>query len=135
MVEKEAPETAGDAQPQYLRRGEDFESLYANSVYFQPSEWDLKLTFGEVDNDLKDNRVFIEQHTSIAVPWLQAKLMSYYLGLQVAAYEMEHGPIKVPPTLIPPEPGPAPEPSMQRLYEYIAKVRQEFFEPQKSTAQ
>jgi len=133
MAETETPE-AGAEQPRFFRRGEDYESLYANSVYFQPSEWDLKLIFGEVDNDPKDGTTFVEQHTSISVPWLQAKLMNYYLTLQVGVYEMTHGEISVPQALIPTEypPDPTLDESGQKMHAYIEKMRKEFFGLRKS---
>ncbi len=133
MAEAETTETS-DKQPKYLRRGEDYESLYANSVYFQPSEWDLKLTFGELDNDPKDGSMFVEQHTAISVPWLQAKLMSYYLTLQIGAYEMSHGEIIVPEALVPSEVSldPNSDEATQKLYAYIESKRKEFFVLRKS---
>jgi hypothetical protein len=128
MAEMETSD-ANKKQPQFLRRGEDFESLYANNVYFQPSEWDLKLTFGELDND-KDNNVFVNQHTSISIPWLQAKIMNYFLTLQLGVYEMGHGRIQIPPAVMPPEPEPPSgllenDPAAKRIYEYVKKMRQE----------
>jgi hypothetical protein len=129
MAEEETTETTGTT---FIRRGEDFESLYANNVYYQPSEWDLKITFGELDNDPKDGKVFVDQHTAIAVPWLQAKLMNYFLTLQLGVYEMAHGKIAIPPAVMPPIPDPphgdiAGDASAQQVFEYIAKVRKEFF--------
>jgi hypothetical protein len=60
------------------------------------------LTFGELDT--KDNVSFVEQHTAIAVPWLQAKLMHHFLTLQLGVFELAHGPIPIPPAVMPPEP-------------------------------
>ena len=133
MAETETIEKGGQ-QPKYLRRGEDYESLYANSVYFQPSEWDLKLTFGEVDNDPTDNSTFVEQHTAISVPWLQAKLMSYFLTLQLGVYEMTHGEIIVPASLMPPEysSDTTSDEATKEIQAFIEKTRKEFFALRKS---
>jgi hypothetical protein len=128
---EENTETTRDQQPSFLRRGEDFESLYSNHVHFQPSEWDLKLTFGELDNDPKDGRAFVDQHTAIAVPWLQAKIMHYFMTLQLGVYEMSHGKIPVPSAVMPPAPDPPPsdaDDATRRVIEYIAKAREEFVE-------
>jgi hypothetical protein len=87
-----------------------------------------------LDNDPKDGSLFIEQHTAISVPWLQAKLMSYYLTLQVGAYELSHGEIAVPESLIPSEfpPDPSADEKAQQMYSYIEKTRKEFFALRKS---
>jgi len=127
MAETESPQA--ETKP-FLRRGEDFESLYANWVYFQPSEWDVRTFFGEVDND-PDGNAFIALHTSVALPWLQAKLAHYYLTLQLAIYEMKHGQIAIPDLVRPPEPD-KPEgilegdPYAIKVYEFVKKIREEF---------
>jgi hypothetical protein len=127
MAEEETTETPRT----FFRRGENFESLYANNVYYQPSEWDLKITFGELDNDPRDGNAFVDQHTSIAVPWLQAKLMNYFLTLQLGVYQMGHGKIAIPQPVMPPMPDPptsdAPGDVSRQVFEYILKVRKEFF--------
>jgi hypothetical protein len=116
-----------------FRRDEDFEKLYANNVQFQPSEWDLKAIFGEVDFDDK-GQPFVEQHTSIAMPWIQAKLLLYFLTLQVDAYELTHGKIRVPASVLPPDPEPpSPEtipanPLAMSLNEIIKKRRIAFLQ-------
>jgi hypothetical protein len=92
-------------QPEYIRqRNEDFTTLYANNVLFEPSVWDLKLIFGELDQSTVPN--VIAQHTAVSISWLQAKLMSYFLQGQIAAYEADNGTIRVPPAVIPPRPNP-----------------------------
>jgi hypothetical protein len=131
MAETETTEAGGQPQQPLLRRGEGFESLYANNVHLQPSEWDLKLIFGEIDYD-KSGALFVEQHTSITMAWLQAKLLNYFLTLQLGVYEMSHGKIPVPPGVMPPVPTPPPSDiegdlGTKRVFEYISKTREEFF--------
>lgn len=135
MAEEKTEESGPRSEQSYYRRGEDFESLYANSVYFQPSEWDLKLTFGELDN--KDGVAFVEQHTSIAVPWLQARLMHYFLTLQLEVFEMYHGKIKLPASLLPPEPvyptgGIENDPQAVAVYERVKELRAQLISQQPS---
>ncbi|HXA64865.1 MAG TPA: DUF3467 domain-containing protein [Bryobacteraceae bacterium] len=72
---------------------------YANNTMFEPTVWDLKLIFGEYSARSQS----IEVHTSITVPWAQAKLMLYYLQANVAAHEVVHGKIKIPEAVVPPE--------------------------------
>src|ERR1017187_1064478 len=83
-------------------RHEDYVTLYANNVQFQPWDSDLRMTFGELD--LRKGKVVTEQHTAISISWLQAKIMLYFLGLQVAVQEIANGKIKIPDRLFPPEP-------------------------------
>jgi hypothetical protein len=73
---------------------------YANNTQFEPTVWDLKLIFGEFS--ARTNTV--DWHTSVTVPWAQAKLMLYYLAINVAAHELQAGgPIQIPPSMLPPE--------------------------------
>jgi hypothetical protein len=115
-----------------IYRGENFESLYANNVQFQPFEWDLKVIFGELDVlPDKPNELVVEQHTAITIPWLQAKLAVYYLSLQVAVHEMTHERIRIPTALIPPEPtrptgDMADDPTAIKVYEHIKATRERF---------
>ena len=129
----ESPEQAD--QPQQgqspFRRDENFEALYANNVQMFPTEWDLRIVFGELDVDPETNNQFVMQHTSIALPWLQAKLGLYFLMLQLGVYEITHGKIKLPASLIPPEATPptgdlANDPAAQQLYEFIKNTREQF---------
>ena len=52
---------------------EDFRNTYANNVLFETSVWDLKMIFGQLDQRLGQNAVV--QHTAVAVPWPQVKIM------------------------------------------------------------
>ena len=56
---------------------------YANNVNFAANVWDLKLLFGE----LSGTKPAIDWHTSITLPWAQAKLMAYYLDINIASHE------------------------------------------------
>jgi hypothetical protein len=123
-------QTTVPAQPQpQFERGEDFTSLYANNVQFEPSSWDLKLIFGELDQS--GGKVTIEQHTSITLSWVQAKVMSYFLQANIAAYESVNGKIKILSDVVPPEPSPLPQelennPQAKAVAESIRKIHQEF---------
>jgi hypothetical protein len=83
-------------------REEDFESLYANNVQLEVSVWDLKLIFGELDQ--RTDPATINQHTSVSIPWIQVKLLSYLLQANMALYENRNGPIRIPPEVVPPAP-------------------------------
>jgi len=72
----------------------DLNVEYANNTFFEPTVWDLKIIFGEFSG----RSASVDWHTSITVPWAQAKLMAYYLLLNVALHELSEG----TPTYIPP---------------------------------
>jgi hypothetical protein len=106
---------------------EDFESDYANNTFFNSSIWDLKIIFGE----LSGVRQGVDWHTAITLPWAQAKLMAYYLAINIAGYELEHGPIRIPSAMIPTEPPPPDKdfaPSQKALYEFVKAHRQKFLD-------
>ena len=110
-------------------RHENFESWYANNIQFFPSEWDLKVVFGEID--WPKGKMQIQQHTSMSISWLQAKIMQYFLTLHVGAYELSHGKISVPTTVLPIAPVPptgdlANDPAALRLYHFVQEQREKF---------
>src|ERR1019366_2710071 len=116
-----------DEPSEGIIRNEDYVTLYSNNIQFQPFEWDLRMTFGELD--VRKGKVIIEQHTAISVTWLQAKLMLYLLGLQVAFHEMSHERIRIPKSIFPPEPTPpsgdlANDPIALKVYEHIKTERE-----------
>ena len=80
-------------------RSDEFVTCYANNIQFESSIWDLKLLFGQVDFSAKP--VAIEQHTAIAIPWLQAKLLAYYLLINIHIFEAENGKVAVPSSVAP----------------------------------
>lgn len=110
-------------------RSEDYATVYANNISLEQSVWDLKLTFGELDQSMGT----ISQHTAVTIPWSLAKLFSFLLQTQITAYEMQSGKIKIPTELTPPEfPVPSGEmkdnPAIQRTYEALVKLREQFLE-------
>jgi hypothetical protein len=113
--------------PLKTQRSEDFVSAYANNVLFEQSVWDLKVIFGQLDQMAGT----IEMHTAMTIPWAAAKLALYYLGTQIAAYELVNGKIQIPPAVVPPEPPPPPEaykndPNIQKIRGKIMQLREEF---------
>ena len=128
------PDTTDPPQPQPIEfvRHENFESWHANNIQFYPSEWDLKLVFGELDWP-KGGNVVVQQHTAMTLSWLQAKIFQYFLTLNLALYEMQHGKIKVPAAVMPPEAQPptgdlANDPAALKFYEFVKATREQFVE-------
>jgi len=120
--------------PKYpsLHQTEDFASVYANHSFIEPSEWDLKVTFGQLNQSL--DPAIIEQHTAVTLPWNQAKIFLHFLRVQVAAYEITHGTIPLAPSILPPEvPTVTDEarkldPKMDDIHAMISRARQELIE-------
>ncbi len=104
----------------------DLEEDYANNTYIETSVWDLKIIFGQI-NQFGKPTIEVDWHTAITMPWAQAKLLNYFLGLHIASYELQNGKIKIPPAVTPPE---AIEPQgddllPKALHELIKKRRDE----------
>jgi hypothetical protein len=89
------------------KRTEDFQRSYANNVHLLSSNWDLQLIFGEIDQSQGPNTVL--QHTAISIPWPQAKVLLYFLGVHVGSHESEFGRIKIPAGIIPAVAGEKPK--------------------------
>jgi hypothetical protein len=121
------PEETTPAAPAVeVRRSKDFISVYANSMLFEASVWDLKLILGILDQT--GGKVAVEQHTAVSIPWTQAKLLCYWLRLNLEIYEMNNGKIHIPQGVRPPVP---PEPETKdaqnmALFELAKKLHQEF---------
>jgi len=81
-----------------FQRSEDFTESYSNNAQFLSSNWDLEIVFGQLD--LKQGPNVVVQHSSITVPWPQAKVMLYFLNLHVAAHEADWGRIIVPKGIV-----------------------------------
>ena len=109
---------------------EELNVEYANNALFEPTIWDLKIIFGEWS--ARSNAV--DWHTSMTLPWAQAKLMAYYLAINVAAHELKNGTIKVPDAMIPNDPATLSEPTgedaaVQKAFVQIAtEYRKKFLE-------
>ena len=118
---------AKDSKQPTPRFFEGLESDYANNVAFESTVWDLKLIFGEYwDNDKS-----VQWHTSMTIPWAQAKLLSHYLRVNVEGYEAENGPIRVPSKMIPQEPPPPASNAAEldkKIYEIFKRRHREFVE-------
>jgi hypothetical protein len=89
------------------RKGEAFASKYANNVLLEMSTWDLKMTFGELDQSLGPQVVV--QHTAMTVPWTYVKILAYLLQINVMGYEASNGRIIIPKGLITPIPKEKPK--------------------------
>ena len=77
-----------------------YDSVYANNVYVEISEPDLKLIFGLLHQSFITNPT-VDWHTAITIPWVRAKIFCYYLSISIASHEAEFGNIKISDRLMP----------------------------------
>jgi hypothetical protein len=77
---------------------EEFVSVYANNTRFEMTAWDLRIFFGQLMPGVHGE---VDWHTDVTIPWVQAKLMHLYLGINLGLYELENGKIKIPPGVLP----------------------------------
>jgi hypothetical protein len=122
-------ETAKPRNPEF-HRTEDFAEVYANNVNFEPSVFDLKILFGQLNQAFDPN--IIEQHTAVTMVWTEVKLMLHFLTIQLAAFEEVHGKILLPPSVLPPAPQEPDEelakaePRSVLIYQLIKRIHDEF---------
>jgi hypothetical protein len=123
--EQDIPQTPS---PLDFKRDDDFVSLYANNVRFEPNVWDLKMVFGELDQST--GTTIVDQHTAISVSWRQAKLLAYYVGVNLIIHEADNGPVYLPPSVIPAPFDPAlvaDTPRLVPVWELLAAMHKRFF--------
>jgi hypothetical protein len=104
-------------------------TAYANNVQLEPSEFDLRLVFGEQSQSPSGG--IVRPLVGVRLSWLEAKLLSYFLQVTLAGYELHSGKINVPKSTIPPEPTPIPEehandPEYKAIHEKITAMHKDF---------
>lgn len=85
---------------------EDFRSVYANSVRYHVSAWDLKMIFGELDQTPGADHP-VENHTAVTVSWPTVIIMAYFLSANMVLHETINGPINMAGSAFPPRPDPS----------------------------
>jgi hypothetical protein len=90
-----------------FRRDVDFVSRYANNVQVESNAFDLKLTFGLLDQRgaMKDPNAppSVEQHTAINLSWPEVKLLIFWMQVHLAGFEADNGKVKIPRNALPSE--------------------------------
>ena len=104
--------------------------VYANNSLCEASVWDLKVIFGQLEQHTGQTRV--EWHTAVTMPWAQAKLLSYYIRLNIAQHEVQFGVLKTPPSITPSLPAPPSgklkeNPDAVQFYEMAKTIHEEMF--------
>lgn len=87
-------------KPLPFSRAPSFFELYANNVNFESNVWDLNVIFSLLDQ--VPGAPPFKQLGSVHVPWAQAKIMAYYLLMNIAFHETAHGKINLPASVTPP---------------------------------
>jgi hypothetical protein len=105
-------------------RADDLVTDYANHTQLESSNWDLKVTFGHLEQSLGPNDVI--QTTAITLPWPQAKVFHYFLTLHLVAHEAELGRLIIPTGIIPEFPKEAPAGVNKEGYQKALKFCEEF---------
>lgn len=104
-------------------------SAYANGVNFELTELDIKILFGQ-RKELPGSKFAIDWRTAVTMAWAEAKLLSYYLRINLAIMEIHNGKIKIPAGLFPAAPtAPADletNPRARELFEFVQKLHREF---------
>jgi hypothetical protein len=127
-----------DAAPQsatpqtVVERAPNFTNFYANNIYYESTAWDMKFTFGHVDQATAP--VVVKNDCAVTIPWPQAKLALFWLRLHVELAEAEVG-VKIPirkdllPAELPekfPEPAQESDPKLKLFRDVYNKLRAEF---------
>jgi hypothetical protein len=117
---------------QVFERAPNFSTHYANNIYFESTAWDMKLTFGHIDQ--ATGTIVIKHDFAVTIPWPQAKLALFWLRLHVELGEAEVG-VKIPirrdllPAELPekfPEPADEGDQKMKLFRETYNRLRAEF---------
>ncbi len=95
--------------------------VYANIVNFGTTVWDLRLNFGQMIK--REEQEQFESRVSVTLPWLQAKIMSVYLQMNIFDYEKQYGKINIPPQVLPSIPPPGQEITDPDIKAYIQALQ------------
>ncbi len=96
----ESEQNAPKQQPA-VTRAANFSVKYASHVHFNTSMFDLTMTFGQFLPTERGDQTYLEQHTSMSVSWLEAKLAALFLVTNIALHEAQFGVIRIPPNARP----------------------------------
>jgi len=115
-----------------LKGEDDFKAVYANNFQFEASVWDLKIMLGQLERHT--GSTLVNWHTAVTIPWLQVRLVAYFLLINLAIHEQENGRVNIPVRVMPKAPEPpsgdqANDPSAIAFYEACKKIYEEMLAP------
>jgi len=126
-----AEETSSPPAPVTGLEEAEFDSVYANNARMELSVWDLKMFFGQLEQHT--GKATINWHTAVTMPWIQAKILLYFLRANIAFQEIHTGRINIPDSIVPPlfdsptDEAVAADPKAMEFYEACKKLREEMF--------
>ena len=96
-------ETKPETQPEDTQPSRE----YANNSFFDPTIWDLTVTFSQLGVRLPESSsADVDWGTAVTLAWGQAKLTAYYFLANLIIHESQNGEVIVPvrllPSLLPP---------------------------------
>jgi hypothetical protein len=117
-----------------LLERKNIRSVYANNTQFHNSDLDFTILFGQLNRSPSGGKTAIDWTTAVTMAWAQAKMLSYYLRVNLAIYEAIHEVIKVPAGMLPATIT-APNdletnPVSKKVFEAAQKIRQELMDEQ-----
>jgi hypothetical protein len=84
----------------------DFRSVHANITCFRPTQWDIGLIFGSIKAvEQANDGGSIEIHTDVSMSYPAAKALLVFLAMNIQAYEVANGAVKIPGMVLPAEIG------------------------------
>lgn len=111
---------------------DNIRSVYSNNAHFQSSELDFKILFGQINQT--PAKTAVDWHTAVTMAWAQAKVLSYYLRINLAVYEGTNGTIEIPPRMLPSTFTQPPDydtnATSKKLFETVQGIRNELMEEQ-----
>jgi hypothetical protein len=110
------------------KTGEAVRSVYANYANFELSDLDLKIIFGQLAQT--GAKKAVDWHTAVTMTWAEAKLVSFFLRVNIAIYEAQYGIIKVPASMLPPLPPPPEENMSQAFVDAVRAIHDELMQGQ-----
>jgi hypothetical protein len=114
-----------------LERQNKLKTVYANNFRLELSAWDLKILFGQLDQQSGSTQ--IDWQTAVTIPWSQVKILDYFLRTNIVYREKLDGEITIPARVIPTPPvAPTEEqitanPKILELHEAYRKIHAEIF--------
>lgn len=96
-----------NAEAQELLAEDGPDPVYANYLHFEANPWDFRILFGQlIPQRFKAEEDEVDWCADVTIPWAQAKLMHFFLGINIGIYELENGSISIPERVLPQAPSP-----------------------------
>jgi hypothetical protein len=122
-MDKPEDPTSKKEQPEQKRQIQRF---YANNTYVETSVWDVRLMFGELDR-FESGKGTLDWRAAVTMPWAQAKLLCFFLMMNIAIHEQSNGFVRVPDGMIPRVPPPQEDPHDRQINALAVSLYRQLF--------